>query len=98
VDVLHVASLDIYKIQLFYFCEKHDIDDDLIDEKIAEKYQCEELEAGYFPDIPVFDQAETSALKKSNGYPDKWPWLKKNIFDVNVQFISLYIFYCDNFI
>lgn len=43
----------------------------------AKKSQGEELEAGYFPDMSIFDQAEMYALKKIGGYPNKWPWLKK---------------------
>ena len=38
--------------------------------------QIKELNAGYFPDCSVFDQAEDIALSKySNGkYPEKYPW------------------------
>jgi hypothetical protein len=44
---------------------------------IAYKEQQEELEAGYFPDCSISDQAEYIALKKySNGkYPVIFPWL-----------------------
>ena len=44
----------------------------------AEKNQSKELEYGYIPDISVFDEAEMYALKKTNGYPKKWPWLVDN--------------------
>ncbi len=46
--------------------------------KEAERRQCEELNAGYIPDVPVEVDAEWIALKKytKNGkYPKKWPWL-----------------------
>ena len=45
--------------------------------EIAYEQQCDELNAGYFPDCSVSDQAEGIALRKySNGkYPDNWPWI-----------------------
>lgn len=45
--------------------------------EIAYEQQCDELNAGYFPDCSVSDQAELIALRKySNGkYPDNWPWM-----------------------
>ena len=43
----------------------------------AKKNQSEELNAGYFPDMSVFEQAEMYALNKIGGYPKKWPWLVK---------------------
>jgi hypothetical protein len=44
---------------------------------IAYEQYCDELNAGYFPDCSVSDQAEDIALRKySNGkYPENWPWL-----------------------
>ena len=42
----------------------------------ARKEQDDELKNGYFPDIPLFDQAEYIALKKRGGYPKIFPWLK----------------------
>lgn len=43
--------------------------------KKAERDQCKELNAGYLPDMSVFEQAEWYALKKIGDWPDKWPWL-----------------------
>ena len=43
--------------------------------KKAENNQAEEIEAGYFPDMSIFEQAEMYALKKIGGYPKKWPWM-----------------------
>lgn len=41
------------------------------------KYQTEELNAGFFPDMTVPEQAEMHALEEIGGYPKKWPWLEK---------------------
>lgn len=41
----------------------------------------EELNNGYFPDVPIFDNAEMIALKKysNNKYPKIFPWQIKDI-------------------
>jgi len=47
--------------------------------KKAEKNQAKEFNAGYIPDVPLFDEAEYIALKKygkNGGYPKKWPWMR----------------------
>jgi hypothetical protein len=42
----------------------------------AEEAQAEELNAGYFPDCTVFEQAEMIALEKKGGdYPSIYPWM-----------------------
>jgi len=45
----------------------------------AKSQQEEELEAGYFPDISIFEEAEMLALEATNGYPDNWPWLENEV-------------------
>ena len=43
----------------------------------AREKQIEELNAGYFPDCSIFDQAEMIALEKVQGkYPEEWPWIQ----------------------
>lgn len=42
---------------------------------IAKQERREELEAGYFPDEPLFDHAERLALKDHGGFPDVYPWM-----------------------
>ena len=37
--------------------------------------QREELDAGYFPDMSVFDEAEYEAME-NHKYPDIYPWLE----------------------
>lgn len=44
--------------------------------KRAVRKQNIEWEAGYIPDIPLWDQAEMIALDKYGPYPREWPWLK----------------------
>ena len=34
-----------------------------------------EIDAGYFPDLGVFDLAEDYALEMAHGYPRVWPWM-----------------------
>lgn len=58
--------------QMKFLYEYANMDECLME---AREYQKEELEAGYFPDCTIFEQAEMNALKKVKGYPDKWPWL-----------------------
>jgi hypothetical protein len=43
----------------------------------AKQNQREEIEAGYFPDCSLFDEAEYLALMNTSSkkYPDRWPWL-----------------------
>lgn len=45
-------------------------------DKAHRQYE-EELEAGYIPDWPVFDEAESMTLREIGGYPDidDYPWL-----------------------
>jgi hypothetical protein len=42
--------------------------------KIAKQEQIDELNSGYFPDCPVFDQAEMNVLIKIGKYPKVFPW------------------------
>jgi hypothetical protein len=60
---------------LFEYCHMDEC------KKKAHQQQREELEAGYFPDIPVFCQAEMLALNTySDGkYPKVFPWIKKRV-------------------
>ena len=55
---------------LFKYCHMNKCKDE------AYEKQQEVLEAGYFPDCSVFDDAEYLALKKysNNKYPDIFPW------------------------
>lgn len=43
--------------------------------KQANDEQNEEFNAGYIPDISVFDQAEMIVLKEIGEYPEIWPWI-----------------------
>lgn len=42
----------------------------------AQRSYDETLEAGYFPDSNVIDDAESLMLDKIGDYPDTWPWMK----------------------
>ena len=45
----------------------------------AKQSQREEINAGYFPDCSLFDEAEMIALHKNGGkYPAVYPWMKAN--------------------
>ena len=55
---------------LFEYCNmKHEIEK-------AKEEQSEEWDRGYIPDNSVFEEAEMNILKKINGYPKVFPWLK----------------------
>lgn len=41
----------------------------------AKRNQQKTFEAGYFPDTPIFDDAEYLALKHYGGYPTSYPWM-----------------------
>jgi len=41
----------------------------------------ETLEAGYFPDMGVFEEAEFNVLNSIRGYPIVWPWQSKRYFN-----------------
>ncbi len=41
----------------------------------AYQEQEEEWEAGYKPDVPIFDHAEDIALRKHGPYPEQFPWM-----------------------
>ena len=43
-------------------------------EKVGQE-QYEELDAGYIPDVPVFEWAEYLILEEINSYPTEWPWI-----------------------
>lgn len=45
---------------------------------VAEDH-CQTLEAGYFPDMSVMDEAEGTILSSIGGYPSIWPWQRDNI-------------------
>lgn len=53
---------------LFDYCDMRNVLDKV------EKEHIETLEAGYFPDSSVFDEAEYEVLGKTP-YPKIWPWL-----------------------
>jgi len=55
---------------LFEYCDIRSV------MKTIEEEYIETLEAGYFPDTPVFNMAEYVVMTKIGQYPDKWPWLK----------------------
>ncbi len=55
---------------LFDYCDM----DDCFEE--AKTRRQEEYDAGYFPDMPLFDEAEQIALKNAGGYPQVFPWMK----------------------
>jgi hypothetical protein len=56
---------------LYDYCHMNDCYDEAYED------QQEELEAGYFPDCTVIEQAELVALDKysGNAYPNVWPWM-----------------------
>jgi len=54
---------------LFDYCNFQKILDDVHDSQI------EEYNAGYFPDCPVFDEAEGIVLHKIKKYPAIYPWM-----------------------
>jgi len=58
---------------LFDYCNMQKVLDKVVQD------QCEELEAGYFPDVPAFDYAEYLILKKIKSYPTEWPWIIEKI-------------------
>lgn len=43
-------------------------------EKVGQE-QYEELDAGYIPDVPVFEWAEFLILEEIKSYPTEWPWI-----------------------
>ncbi|KXS08781.1 hypothetical protein M427DRAFT_50325 [Gonapodya prolifera JEL478] len=53
---------------LFEYCNIRKVLDEVEQENI------EEWEAGYIPDVPVFDEAEYRVLK-AQPYPRVWPWM-----------------------
>ncbi len=59
---------------LFEYCHMNECKQQAYEE------QKEELNAGYFPDISILDQAEYIALKKysNNKYPEIFPWELNN--------------------
>jgi hypothetical protein len=59
------------QVKYFYeYCDKEKYFD------LARESQAEELNAGYFPDCSLFDQAEMMAIDDKGGYPANWPWLQ----------------------
>jgi hypothetical protein len=54
---------------LFDYCDLQHFFD------IAKKERQEELNAGYFPDEPLFDHAERLALKEHGDFPKVYPWM-----------------------
>jgi len=62
--------------EMKYLYDYCDMDDAF---QTAKDDQNEELNAGYFPDEPLFDHAERIALEKhGGGYPNVFPWMVKN--------------------
>ena len=57
--------------QMKYLYEYCDMKKEL--EKVSLENE-EILEAGYFPDMSVFDEAEANILERIDEYPKVWPW------------------------
>ena len=86
--LLDYATTHIFQMIQLYATSGYDMDDVLMYytlylyeycdmKKELEKVSLENeeiLEAGYFPDMSVFDEAEANILERIDEYPKVWPW------------------------